>query len=104
MVKKLILKLSLLILFGRGSPLTQAFTLNDTVLKGFDLSGEVTIFDSQSHGQQALLMKGSVPYDESKDPTLRRGTENWEEPQNSFFIVPAVIVAGIALALFFNRK
>ena len=50
-----------------------------------------------------FLIKREKPYDEAKDPALRKGTENWEQPQSSFFLVPGVIAAIIALALFFNR-
>ncbi|NOT12283.1 MAG: hypothetical protein HOP23_10715 [Methylococcaceae bacterium] len=104
MLKKLMLTLSLLFVLG-SSPLTQASTLYNTDFKGFDFfSSRVTVFDSQSHWPQALLVKTGVPYDESKDPTLRRGTENWEESQWSFYVVPALFIGVIALILFFNRK
>jgi len=41
---------------------------------------------------------------EAKDPAVRKGTENWEESQTSFFIVPAVAIGIIALFLIFNRN
>ncbi len=43
-------------------------------------------------------------YSDSKSQSLHRGTENTDESQISFFVVPAVVV-GLSLAfLFFNRK
>lgn len=51
----------------------------------------------------ALQIKRGEPYDEKKDPALRKGTENEEMPQGSFFAIPAFII-GIGLVfLFFNR-
>jgi hypothetical protein len=104
MLKKLILNISLLLLLGIP-PLTEADALYSSDFKVFDLfSTGAPIFDSQAHWPQTLLVKKDVPYDESKDPTLRQGTENWEEPQWSFYIVPALFIGVIALVLFFNRK
>jgi hypothetical protein len=51
-----------------------------------------------------LLIKSGEKYDESKDPALRRGTENTEQPQSSFFAIPATIIGIIGLVLFFNRN
>ena len=45
-----------------------------------------------------------ITYDESKDATLRRGTENWEQSQSSFFVVPGIFLTVVGLALFFSRK
>jgi hypothetical protein len=45
-----------------------------------------------------------ITYDESKDATLRRGTENWEQSQSSFFVVPGIFLSVVGLALFFSRK
>jgi hypothetical protein len=104
MLKKLMLRLSLLLVLG-SSPLTQASNLYNTDFKLFDFfSRGVTVFDSQSHWPQALLVKTGAPYDEAKDPALRQGTENWEESQWSFYVVPAVFIGVIALVLFFNKK
>jgi hypothetical protein len=51
-----------------------------------------------------MSMKSGEKYDESKDPVLRKGTENWEEPQGSYFAIPALVIGVIALALFFNKE
>ena len=45
-----------------------------------------------------------ITYDESKEATLRRGTENWEQSQSSFFVVPGIFLSVVGLALFFSRK
>ena len=45
-----------------------------------------------------------ITYDESKDATLRRGTENWEQSQSSFFVVPGIFLTVVGLALFLSRK
>lgn len=54
-------------------------------------------------GLSAITTKREEKYDEAKDPALRKGTENWEEPQGSYFAIPALIVGVIGLVLFFNR-
>ena len=45
-----------------------------------------------------------LTHDESKDATLRRGTENWEQSQSSFLVVPGIFLSVVGLALFFSRK
>jgi hypothetical protein len=45
-----------------------------------------------------------LTYDEAKDATLRRGTENWEQSQSSFFVVPGIFLSVVGLAFFFSRK
>ncbi len=51
----------------------------------------------------SLQTKSSLTYDETKDPALRRGTENWEQSQGSYFIIPGAVIGIIGLFLFFNR-
>ncbi len=51
-----------------------------------------------------ISIKRGEKYDESKDPALRKGTENNEQPQSSFFAVPALILGVAGLVLFFNRN
>lgn len=48
-------------------------------------------------------VKKGEPYDEKKDPALRRGTENWEQSQGGYFVIPGVLVGIIGLFLYFNR-
>jgi hypothetical protein len=52
----------------------------------------------------AIQIKRDEPYDEKKDPALRKGTENEEQPQSSFFAVPGLIVGISLVFLFFNRE
>jgi hypothetical protein len=50
-----------------------------------------------------ISTKRGGKYDEAKDPALRKGIENWEEPQGSYFAIPAAVVGIIGIFLFFNR-
>jgi hypothetical protein len=52
----------------------------------------------------AISTKRGEKYDAAKDPALRRGTENWEEPQGSYFAIPALVIGVIGIVLFFNRE
>ena len=61
-------------------------------------------FDSKLNWPQTFTVKKRESYDEAKDPFLRKGTENVEESQISFFVIPAVVVGIILLFLFFNRE
>lgn len=103
MLKKLILTVSLFFVLA-SAPLSQASAFYNIDFKALDLSNEAKLLDRYTHWPQALWVKSGVPYDESKDPTLRRGTENWEESQWSFYIVPALFIGVIALVLFFNKN
>jgi hypothetical protein len=49
-------------------------------------------------------VKKEETYDEAKDPFLRKGTENEQESQISFFVIPAVVVGIVLIFLFFNRE
>lgn len=51
----------------------------------------------------AIQSKRGEPYDEKKDPALRRGTENTEQPQSSFFAIPALVIGILLAFLFFNK-
>jgi hypothetical protein len=68
------------------------------LLLGVPISGVLAIDGSINKSQQKNI------YDESKDANLRRGTENWEQSQSSFFIVPSIFLSVAGLALFFSRK
>jgi hypothetical protein len=68
------------------------------------------LFPNLSYGDNLIpqrsdtvSVKKEIGYDESKDPALRKGTENWEEPQGSFFTIPAAVVGLIFMILLFNR-
>lgn len=68
------------------------------LLLGVPISGVLAIDGSINKSQQKNI------YDESKDANLRRGTENWEQSQSSFFVVPGIFLTVVGLALFFSRK
>jgi hypothetical protein len=51
-----------------------------------------------------IAVKRGQPYDAAKDPALRKGTENWEQEQGSFFTIPALVLGVIGVIVFFNRK
>lgn len=69
-----------------------------------------SLFSDASYGDtfsfvqtKTISAKSGGKYDESKDPALRKGTENWEEKQGSYFAIPALVIGIMALILFFNR-
>jgi hypothetical protein len=45
----------------------------------------------------------SVKSTASGDSALRTGTENWEQPQGNFFVVPAIVLGLVALVLFYKK-
>jgi hypothetical protein len=104
MVKQVLLSLSVIILLS-GVPCYQVAANTSSNFKTSNL------FDRLSSGDNITLTRSDAistkkggSYDESNDPALRKGTENWEEPQGSFFIIPAVVIGLIVIVLFFNRK
>ncbi len=70
-------------------------------------SGFFSAFSAESPSMAALTVpiqiKRGEKYDEAKDPALRKGTENEEMPQSSFFAIPAAVIGIIGLALFLTR-
>lgn len=66
-----------------------------------DLTDTRSALFSPTH---TIFIKRGEKYDESKDPALRRGTENTEQPQSSFFAIPAAVIGLIAVVLFLNRE
>ncbi|MSS76089.1 MAG: hypothetical protein EXR90_04230 [Methyloglobulus sp.] len=104
MVKQVLSSLSVIILLS-GVPSYQVAANTSSNFKSSAL------FDRLSYDHNSTLTrldtistKKGGSYDESTDPALRKGTENWEEPQGSFFIIPAVVIGLIVIVLFFNRK
>jgi len=96
MTKKVILALSIILLLA-STLVTEAST---------NLYGDVGAlnFSFESKQSSSYSIKEGNAYDESKDPTLRKGTENEEESQISFFIMPAVTLGIALLFLFFRQK
>ncbi len=78
--------------------------LTNVPLTHASIGSSIGFFDSRANSLQELLIENGVSYDESKDSTQRRGTENWEQSQSGFFVVPGVILGILALVLFFDRK
>jgi hypothetical protein len=102
MIKKLISTLNIILLLG-STTISGVSADSNIAFRALDLTGGIG-FDSQLTEPQQFAVKNGGSYNEAKDPALRRGTENWEEPQGSFFAIPAVVVGIIALFLFFNRE
>ncbi len=68
------------------------------------LFSDISYGDNFSFAQtNTISTKSGEKYDEPKDPALRKGTENWEEKQGSYFAIPALVIGIMALVLFFNR-
>ncbi len=104
MSKKMASILSMIVLLG-GMP---SFQVSANEISNFQVSD---FFPNLSYGDNITLTRSDTistkrggGYDESNDPALRKGTENWEEPQGSFFIIPAVVIGLIVIVLFSNRK
>ena len=102
MTKQLILILSIILLLG-SAPMTEVFANSNIDFSELNLTSGIG-FDSKQNWPHPFTVKKGEPYDEAKDPFLRKGTENVEESQVSFFVIPAVVVGIIALFLFFNRE
>ena len=102
MINKMIPTLIIMLLLG-SAPHTQASTHTNIDFKVFEFASDVSFFDSRAKGWQDLLLETGVSYDESKDPTQRRGTENWEESQSNFLIFPGIVLGILALVFLFNR-
>jgi hypothetical protein len=99
---KMIASLGIILMLGI-SPISVASANTNIDFRGRDFTGGIS-FENKLNRLQQFVVKKDATYDESKDPALRKGTENWEEPQGSFFVIPAVVVGIIALILFFNRE
>lgn len=67
-----------------------------TIALPSDFTGDIFRLDG-------ITVKRGEPYDEKKDPALRKGTENEEMPQGSFFAIPALVLGMALVFLFFNR-
>lgn len=102
MPKRIVSTLIFITLISCTSAVVSANTLTKPILSRL-ISGIVVDDNFVLSGFNAISTKKGERYDESKDPALRRGTENWEEPQGSYFAIPALIVGVIGLVLFFNR-
>nr|WP_087146330.1 hypothetical protein [Crenothrix polyspora] len=102
MIKKIISSLALIVLLA-SAPISGVSANSNINFSALDFTNSIS-FDGQLNWPQQFSVKKDVPYDASKDSALRRGTENRDEPQGSFFVVPAVIFGIIALLVFLNRE
>ncbi len=102
MIKKIILFLSVILLLV-SIPVTGFSSTSMIDFKLQNLTNAIG-FDNPLNIAQSFTVKNETVYNEAQDPFLRKGTQNTEETQVSFFVIPG-IVAGICLAfLFFKRK
>lgn len=82
-----------------------AFANDHPGLKKPGFLSSITYGENFSFSQANVLStKRDEKYDEYKDPALRKGTENWEEKQGSYFAIPALVIGVMAVILFFNRE
>ena len=102
MTKQLISTLSIILLLGNAS-MTGVSANSNIDFSTLNFTSGIG-FDNKLNWPQPLTVKKGEPYDKAKDPFLRKGTENVEESQASFFVIPAVVVGIILLFLFFNRE
>ena len=102
MTKQLISTLSIILLLG-SAPVTVVSANSNIDFRALNFTGGIG-FDSKLNWPQSFAVKKGESYDEAKDPFLRKGTENVEESQISFFVIPAVVFGIILLFLFFNRE
>jgi hypothetical protein len=102
MTKQIILTLSIILLLG-SAPITGVTANSNIDFSALNFTHGIG-FDSKQNWPQTFTVKKGETYDEAKDPFLRKGTENVEESQVSFFVIPAVVVGIILIFLFFNRE
>ena len=98
MVKKIILILPVILLLG-SVPVT-GFSATSRMLS---FTNGIS-FANQLNGLQSFAVKNESAYSEAKDPFLRKGTQNSEESQVSFFVIPAIVAGLSVIFLFFKRK
>jgi len=102
MAKHLILTLTIILLLG-SAPMMGVSANSNIDFGALNLTSGIGV-DCKQNWPQPVTAKKAEPYDEAKDPFLRKGTENVEESQASFFVLPAVVIGIIVLFLFFNRE
>jgi hypothetical protein len=102
MAHKLLSTLSIMLLLG-SAPMTGVSANSSNDFSALNLTGGIG-FDSKQNWLQPFTVKKAEPYDEAKDPFLRKGTENVEESQISFFAIPVVVVGIVLIFFFFYRE
>lgn len=102
MANKLLSALSIILLLG-SAPMTGVSANSSIDFSALNLTSGLGS-DTKQNWPQPFTMKKEETYDEAKDPFLRKGTENEQESQISFFVIPAVVVGIVLIFLFFNRE
>ena len=102
MKNKLLSTLSIILLLG-SAQMTGVSANSNVDFSVLNLASGIG-FETRQKWPQPFTVKKGEPYDEAKDPFLRKGTENVEESQVSFFVIPAVVIGIILLFLVFNRE
>ena len=102
MKNKLLSTLSIILLLG-SAQMTGVSANSNVDFSVLNLASGIG-FETRQNWPQPFTVKKGEPYDEAKDPFLRKGTENVEESQVSFFVIPAVVIGIILLFLVFNRE
>ena len=82
MTHKLLSTLSIILLLG-SAPMTGVSANSSIDFNGLNLTSGIG-FDSKQNWPQPFTVKKAEPYDEAKDPFLRKGTENVEESHAVF--------------------
>lgn len=103
-MKKIFLALNMIILI---STLNSAQVSANNFLQ-FNLSDQdSSVFfdnDIKSNNSNVFSVISDRNYEESKDPLMRRGTQNTDTPQGIFFAIPIVLTVLFFIVLFARRK
>ncbi|CAA9892036.1 conserved hypothetical protein [Candidatus Methylobacter favarea] len=102
MTKQLILILSIILVLG-SVPMSEVFADSNSDFSELNFTRGIG-FDSKLDWPHPFTVKKEESYDEAKDPLFRKGTENVEESQVSFFVIPAVMIGIILVFMLFNRE
>lgn len=102
MNNKIILILPVILLLG-SLPVTGLSATSVIDFNILNFTGDIG-FANQLNGLQSFAVKNESAYSEAKDPFLRKGTQNSEESQVSFFVIPAIVAGLSVIFLFFKRK
>lgn len=102
MIKKIILIFQVILLLG-SVPVTGFSATSIIDFKMLNFTNDIGL-DNQLNAAQSFTVKNETAYLEAKDPFLRQGTQNSEESQVSFFVIPAIVASLSVIFFFFKRK
>jgi hypothetical protein len=104
MIKRVFLSLSIVILLS-GVPNVHAVANASIIFQSAELSPKLGFGDNVMLTRREMFStKKGAAYNESKDPALRKGTENWEQDQGGFWVIPAIVAVLILIIVFFTRE